>query len=99
PTAPPCSRPGAPAAGPPTVSTTTPGSAVASTSATGTLTSSPGARRMVSVAGAASPPGITVMVASMSVWARLAITTVSVASPSDVDVPAAQYHALDATSA
>ena len=87
------------AAGPPTVSTTTPGSAVASTSATGTLTSSPGARRMVSVAGAASPPGITVMVASMSVCARLAMTTVSVASPSGVDVPAAQYHALDATSA
>ena len=63
------------------------------------FTSSPGASRIVSEAGAASPPGITVMVASMSVWARLAITTVSVAAPSGVDVPPAQYHALEATSA
>ena len=66
----PCSSTCDTAAAPPTVSTTTPGSAVASTSATGTLTSSPGASRIVSVAGAASPPGITVMVAWMSVCAE-----------------------------
>ena len=94
-----CSRRCDTATGPPTDSTTTPGSGVASTSATGTSTSSPGARRMRSVAGAASPPGITVMVTSMSVRARLATTTVSVAAPSGDDVPAAQYQVLDATSA
>ena len=86
------------AAGPPMVSTTTPGSGVARMSATLTRVSSPGARRRCRDRGAPSPPGITVMVASTVDGARLATMTVSSARPSGVDVPSAQYHALDATS-
>src|SRR5207245_7975525 len=81
---------------PPATSTTTPGSGVAMMSATRTRVSSPGARRKWSDFGLASPPGITVMVASTLVSARLATMTVSSARPSGVDVPSAQYHAVDA---
>ena len=86
------------AAGPPVVSTTTPGSGVARMSATLTRVSSPGARRRCRDFGAPSPPGITVIVASTVDGATLATMTVSSARPSGVDVPSAQYHALDATS-
>ena len=86
------------AAGPPVASTTTPGSGVARMSATLTRVSSPGARRRCRDLGAPSPPGITVMVASTVDGATLATMTVSSARPSGVDVPSAQYHALDATS-
>ena len=48
--------------------------------------------------GAASPPGITVTVASTSVSATLAIRIVSSARPSGVDVPSAQYHEVDSES-
>src|SRR4029077_12370651 len=67
-------------------------------SATLTRLSSPGARRSCRVFGAPLPPGITVMVASTVDGARLATMTVSSARPSGVDVPSAQYHALEATS-
>src|SRR5689334_3229562 len=66
---------------------------------TATSTCSPGASRIVRDLGAASPPGMTVTVASIDSWERLATMTVSSAAPSGVDVPAAQYQAFEMTSA
>src|SRR3954451_19313485 len=68
-------------------------------SATRTRVCSSGARWKSRETGAASPPGITVTVATTPVDDKLAMMTVSSARPSDVDVPSAQYHAVDAASA
>ncbi len=81
--------------GPPNVSTTTPGSAVGSTSETGTRTCDRGFTETSRVTAAPPPPGITVTAAGATRSLRLVINTVSLAVPSGVDDPSAQYHAFE----